>query len=222
MSSLRALTVAAIAILATSLTACGPSDEKPSPTAADASSTEPATEDPTEETSAADAELPDYSLDANSVFEAGKRPQIADQLFGADGWELTSPDDGQGHWGYTETATGCLVDFFQFDLSQASLAAADDQAATLTFMSELWKQPVETFAANPERYTVPATNTVPFGAPFETLSALITYPAGSSISLSRAFQSAATGIMINTKCATADQARITAGVVTAEVGLMAM
>lgn len=56
--------------------------------------------------------------------------QWGDGLFGDDGWNLTSPDDGNGNWGYTSADGLCTVAFWQGRLDGLETTAGDDQALT--------------------------------------------------------------------------------------------
>ena len=65
-------------------------------------------------------------------------PQWADSVVSDQDWELTSPDNGEGQWGYTSTSTGCTLTFIQTHADPAA-RTGNDREGTLhsltTFLS---------------------------------------------------------------------------------------
>ena len=74
---------------------------------------------PTTLTFAAGADLPD-----------GAYIEWGDGLAYNDAWELTSPDDGNGNWGYTSTDDACTADFYQGLLGGNVDASSGDDSIT--------------------------------------------------------------------------------------------
>lgn len=50
----------------------------------------------------------------------------ADGLVLDDGWTLTSPDDGNGNWGYTSADGGCTVAYWQGMIGDVDTSSGDD------------------------------------------------------------------------------------------------
>lgn len=56
-------------------------------------------------------------------------PEWGDPYALDEGYELSSPDTGQGSWGYTEKSTGCQIHFFQGAVSGIDTTAGDEVAS---------------------------------------------------------------------------------------------
>lgn len=61
--------------------------------------------------------------------------QWGDGLMFDDGWNLSSPDNGQGSWGYTTTDDACTASFYQG--FESSLGGTSDREATLAALELL-------------------------------------------------------------------------------------
>lgn len=56
--------------------------------------------------------------------------QWGDGLFADDGWQLSSPDDGNGNWAYTSTDGLCTAAFWQGRLEGLETVTDDDRTTT--------------------------------------------------------------------------------------------
>ena len=76
----------------------------------------------------------------------------SDGFFMDDEWELTSPDDGAGHWGYTATEGACTVSFWQGLTDGLALVGDDstDSDALLGYVLDAPTADVTAAAADAE------------------------------------------------------------------------
>ena len=204
-----------------------PREPAASSEAAEPTTSAPATQEPTEAPTSAEptpTEEPapvtlDLSLAANPVFPDGTTPQISESFLGESEWTYSSPDDGQGHWGYSETATGCTVDFYQHHLSPAVTGTADDTAATVADLAEfLGVTPTD---LEPNTNTVSWTATDTLGNGVETLSVLQSNDSSTRFTMGRAFRSAGIGVIAVATCPTNDQAVAASAQVRDRSGILA-
>lgn len=146
-------------------------------------------------------------------------PQIAEGFLGESTWTYSSPDDGQGHWGYTEDATGCTLDFYQNQLSPAAAAGADDTAATVTHLAELLGVTATDLQTNANAVTWASDS--PIGNDVETLSVLQSSDVSTRFTMGRAFRSAGAGMAAVIVCPTNEQAVAVSAQVIAQASVLA-
>jgi hypothetical protein len=86
-----------------------------------------------------DAETVDFGFDAPAASSA----QIASvewavPLARVERFEVLSPDDGEGHWSFTDTSNECRLDFFQGSIADVP-NAADDRATSDAIILRIFK-----------------------------------------------------------------------------------
>jgi hypothetical protein len=131
-----AMRLAAAAVLLASpllLTSCFPKPDVSGAVRLDA----PATDD-------AEVEL-DESTDPSGALafadgaelDASATAEWADGLVLDDGWTLTSPDDGNGNWGYTSADGGCTVAYWQGRIGDVDTSSGDDAVVSDKMLATL-------------------------------------------------------------------------------------
>lgn len=80
----------------------------------------------------------DLTFAAGAVVGSRLRAQWADSLIADADYTLTTPDDGNGNWAYTQSATQCEVRFWQGDVS--AIAAPDDDRSLSDAVLATWLQ----------------------------------------------------------------------------------
>ncbi len=127
----RLLTAAVVAVLAVlPLSGCVYA-QIPAPTPGDdASSSTPAPATPSEDPGTASGELPStLGFDDGTALPSTAYIEWGDGLMTDDGWEIASPDDGQGNWSYSTVDGSCTAHFWQGRLGP-DIVVPDDDAAT--------------------------------------------------------------------------------------------
>lgn len=93
-----------------------------------------------------------------SKLTAATLPQIVETLAADQKWKLTTPDDGNGNWGYTGVDGRCVIHFTQQMLVDGvAVIPGDDRATTDNYLDYV-------FASEGKRVAAGASDsTVPFG-----------------------------------------------------------
>lgn len=73
-----------------------------------------------------DAAGDELDFEDGALLSASSTAEWADGLVVDDGWTLTSPDDGNGNWGYTSADGACTVAYWQGYLSDIDTSSGDD------------------------------------------------------------------------------------------------
>ena len=124
------------------------SEPSSSPTASAPEETPDA--EPAEETP--DAASSRFTFEDGTTLTGSSQIQWGDGLYADDGWELTSPDDGNGNWGYTTVDGSCAVAFWQGTLDELTLSGDDstDSDALIAFFLETTVEQVGEVAGDTE------------------------------------------------------------------------
>ncbi|SEI01526.1 MULTISPECIES: DUF4190 domain-containing protein [unclassified Leifsonia] len=104
-----------------------------------ASATAEPHEDATAEPGSGEADSSDGGISwegGASLSTADGFPQWADSVMSNRDWKLTSPDNGEGQWGYTSSSTGCTLDFSQTRIDPAA-DTRTDRDATLYSLTQI-------------------------------------------------------------------------------------
>ncbi len=93
-----------------------------------------------------------FTFEDGASLSAANYIEWADGLFGDDGWTLTSPDDGNGNWGYTSIDGACTVAFWQGRLDGLTPAGDDsvDSDAVIAFFVNAERQQITDFGYDEE------------------------------------------------------------------------
>ncbi|MFK3835088.1 hypothetical protein [Microbacterium sp. NPDC087868] len=97
---------------------------------ADAPATEDTTTPAPEETSTADGIPTTLSFDDGLSLPSTAYIQWGDGLLVDEGWEMASPDDGQGNWSYATVDGSCTAHFWQGTIGADMQVAGDDSATS--------------------------------------------------------------------------------------------
>jgi len=154
-------------MLVTMLAASACSVPLPTPSETDAAPTEPSASSepsatpepaPTTEPGIVDEGDPGLSFADGADIAPGTIAHWADGFMTDDAWELTSPDDGQGNWGYTSADGTCVASFWQGSTAGVELSGDDRADSDLVIATLLGADParVTEFAEDIElSYLVP-------------------------------------------------------------------
>jgi hypothetical protein len=85
-------------------------------------------DDPIVETDTADFD--ELSFEDGALLTSASTAEWADGLMFDDGWTLTSPDDGNGNWGYTSADGACTAAYWQGFIGDVDTSSGDDRIAT--------------------------------------------------------------------------------------------
>ena len=97
---------------------------------ADAPAAEDTTTPALEETSTADGIPTTLSFDDGLSLPSTAYIQWGDGLLVDEGWEMASPDDGQGNWSYATVDGSCTAHFWQGTIGADMQVAGDDSATS--------------------------------------------------------------------------------------------
>ncbi|UPL13888.1 hypothetical protein [Microbacterium galbinum] len=97
---------------------------------ADAPAAEDTTTPAPEETSTADGIPTTLSFDDGLSLPSTAYIQWGDGLLVDEGWEMASPDDGQGNWSYATVDGSCTAHFWQGTIGADMQVAGDDSATS--------------------------------------------------------------------------------------------
>ncbi|GAA2461480.1 hypothetical protein [Agromyces soli] len=125
-SALRALAIVAAVAAPLALSGCFPIDVTNAQRIDGGGTSE--TDDPIVETDSAD--LGELSFEDGALLTSASTAEWADGLMFDDGWTLTSPDDGNGNWGYTSADGACTAAYWQGFIGDVDTSSGDDRIAT--------------------------------------------------------------------------------------------
>ncbi len=125
-SALRALAIVAAVAAPLALSGCFPIDVT-NAQRIDGGGTS-AGDDPIVETDPADFD--ELSFEDGALLTSASTAEWADGLMFDDGWTLTSPDDGNGNWGYTSADGACTAAYWQGFIGDVDTSSGDDRIAT--------------------------------------------------------------------------------------------
>ncbi|MCM3657162.1 hypothetical protein M3147_07860 [Agromyces mediolanus] len=72
----------------------------------------------------------ELSFEDGALLTSASTAEWADGLMFDDGWTLTSPDDGNGNWGYTSADGACTAAYWQGYIGDVDTSSGDDRIAT--------------------------------------------------------------------------------------------
>ncbi|GAA1540364.1 hypothetical protein HD600_001038 [Microbacterium ginsengiterrae] len=141
----RTVTVACVGALALTLSGCVysaiPADEAPRP-----SSSAP---QETAEPEGAESGVPSaLTFDAGTALPASAYIEWGDSLMADDGWEITSPDDGNGSWTHGTVDGTCTAQFWQGFTGDVDTVPGDDSASSDAILATLLQTDPATVTAH--------------------------------------------------------------------------
>ncbi len=86
------------------------------------------------------------SLDDGDQVNSTMQAQWLDAMVADNAFTLSSPDDGKGNWAYTQTATQCIVRFWQGSVSDLPKADSDRALSDAVIAAWLRVQPADVTA----------------------------------------------------------------------------
>ncbi|WP_426187280.1 hypothetical protein [Microbacterium sp. TWP3-1-2b2] len=145
--SIRWATVAAVALTTLPLSGCMSSSiPSETPAVEETNSTpEPTPDESGESSGDAPATL---SFEDGDLLSADAYIEWGDGLLADDGWESTSPDDGNGGWAYGTIDGTCTAQFWQGYTSDVQVTPGDDAASSDAILGALLQTDAATITPN--------------------------------------------------------------------------
>lgn len=204
----RPLLVSVCSLALLGLTGCAPGFFAWTPPTSPSApvSSEPAasetSEPTTPATSAAAAEAVDLTFAEGVSVDPAAVAEWGDAFALNDAYELTYPDDGNGSWGYTETATGCVVLFYQGAVGGIDYTAGDE-AASDELLVTLMDLDASSVAEHVDTVQIPRA---PSGGIVDARGLYVETTSGSMLIATRAFGALEVGLMVQDACPTSTDA----------------
>ena len=140
----------------------------------------------------------DLTFEAGAVLGPRLRAQWGDSLVADADYTLTTPDDGNGNWAYTQNSTQCEVRFWQGDVSSIGSGEGDRALSDAVLATWLKVSPDEVTAAAQDDMVgyVPGTS----GSTQVRVVAGSTQSGGSWVAAARGLTSFHGGFVVHVTC----------------------
>ncbi|KDA06923.1 hypothetical protein DC31_07570 [Microbacterium sp. CH12i] len=209
--SFRLAAIAVVTLATFPLSGCYPGRSLPPRPAAEESTSSPAptvSDEPTDASSDLPATL---SFDDGGLLPSTTYIEWGDGLMADDGWEITSPDDGNGGWTYGTIDGTCTAQFWQGLASDVDFTSGDDKVASDAMLGAL----LQTDAASISPHAVDGAFAYQIGGNADVANRQVTGQEDGRtwIMAARAFTATGAGVYVIVDCTGGDVKAVLADVI---------